>query len=399
VSTLPVFNVRSPSPEVREKGWIYTLLDPGSYYLQFIPPGSQQNPLGKAQPGPPFWFEVPEGSLFTYIGTFSISCTSRWGIFSRLIDQCSAVQVSDESESARSVGQSFFETYAPMSTKLAQKYGEPIFPNSLEKYLPMGVSSNSREIFVSPGWRKRALSRFTGIGDWITPETARLAGGGYPPGAIGAAYVIFYLPPAIIVGAIAGEMADSKWKSCSKGLIKALREFNLKNELRTAITDALKKYTSSPIVDLMDTQDAAMKSSEQELRSILQADIVRVAFRECNERGLFCAEMAFRVRLIDQASKILLSDRVLLYSGHCAVERPYELSLKGSSRCRKLDEYCGEEGAKLFIKELLPGFTALKEKIAEDLSPHISRIDAKGRPSRLAAKNWFLPFFFSLMVL
>ena len=425
----PFYHRFSPSPIDKQNGWLYLLLEPGTYYLAFRPPGSDQNPPasvrdtytgrwgmivdGKFIPTRVFWFHVPRVRSVVYIGSLSIACTTGRGLFGNLTDKCSDVVVMDETESAKAISQASFNQYDPMSTNLLQAYasliapsvpsnyglrwnpgimGHDLYPPSVEALQQEAIRGDSQVIIVpfpiglltawkgeliSPRWMKRALGRATGIGDWMDSDAFRGMGGGYPPGAIGAAYLLFYLPPAAVVGAILGQRAEEKWRPCIEELAKEAGNHQHGRNLNLAIENILRRGNEpGPVtIGVENVADIIAKASQQGLRSVFHAETPRIQLKECSNRGSFCVEIAFRGRLWYTENLRLAYDKVFLYSNPSArvlaiqdsTERPYELSLSGSSPCRTMETYCGTEGRRVLREEITRGIDFFVKMLSQEL--------------------------------
>lgn len=415
----PVFFSTSPSEQARKDGWMVLVLKPGSYYLSLARAGADQNPaatLRLAQLGRwghlaektmdldrTYWFHVPRGSGTVYIGSFSNSCKTGRGLFGNLIDQCTEVTVRDETETARSIASAHLNEYGPLRISLVKEYSpaleiprakllgyrwsgsaydaqiDPAYLGELAAdvtlpsaggatLLPMGFAAAAGREIAFPEWRKRALRNALTMGGLLV-ELRDFAGD--PWGATGAAYLVFYAPPAALFGAVSGEWADKKWKPCAERLVREMSEaqpLKLAGEalLSAAAQDAGKLYPATGTEEEL-ISDAA----RDRLHSVLKLEVTRVSLQECEAGDSFSLDMAFRWRLWDTASRALLQERVFNYSnpsGRIAnagfyTSRPWEFFLPEPPACRPMEQLCTEEGYAVFRQEMEKGIRETVRRI------------------------------------
>ncbi len=357
----------SPSTRAKKEGWIYLQMEPGSYYLKVIPPGSAQNRPVKYAPNPGFWLQVPENERLIYVGSLSVSCTSRRWLFERFIDSCEAVRIDDESEAAAEIlADHVPQESGRIPSRLLQDYDKPFPP--LADLVPMGIATSSIDILISPHWRKRALSRATGLrGETIPPEMVRDAmSWGYASVAVAAGYLFLYLPPATVVGAILGEQAHDKWQPCMDMRAGELRSMKLSTDLRTMLYHGLMQYGTDSFVELHEQENLKLDPMEHDLRSILLAEIRKIQILECRSRGSFCVEMEFRVRLLDLTTGSMLADRVFVYSNRENVDRQFEVKIQEPSTCLEIFQYCGDVGSEILREEISEGINAVVDELCRN---------------------------------
>ena len=407
----PVILLSSPSDKECKEGWAYLVLKPGSYYIAVARAGADQNPPATIRTATlgrwghlseksidldrTWWFHVPQGSGVVYIGSFSNTCRTGRGIFGNLIDRCTEVAVRDETESARSIAAARFDEYGHLRTSLVREYQpaleipketfggmrwsgigyeaqiHPMFPEERSsaamrpvsagaELYPMGLVATAGRELAFPGWRTKALAdavTMGGLVDW------RDLGGGYPPGAIAAAYLLFYLPPAALVGAVSGDWKDRKWKPCAERLLRELSEAQPLRRTEEAVLSAAPPGSGRLLPSADRDEDLISLAARDRLRSVLKLEVTRVSFMECGPGDSVSLDMAFRWRLWDAASRNLQQQRVVVFGNPAGratntgffASRPWELFLPASPVCRPMEQLCTEQGYVEFREELEKG--------------------------------------------
>jgi hypothetical protein len=242
-----------------------------------------------------------------------------------------------------------------MTTKLLQKRRQPVRVDA--GLFPMGIAGSANDIFASPHWRRRALSRATGIGDWADELFAM-----GDTEAVGTVYALLYLPPATLAGAALGEYAHIKWQPCMEALADEIIKIDPSARLQAALHEKMRRMGVSSLVALDSKQAPAAQAAERELNSVLLAEIQRIQVQECEKRNSFCIEMAVRVRLLDVEKDRLLFDRIFVYSGREQTGRDWELVV-APSPCREISAYCGEAGLETLGEELARGIDSVVNQI------------------------------------
>jgi len=112
-------------PALRDSGWGFVALRPGTYQLafaayrtRFAMPGAQSTALGFGQSGAS-QVEVPADAALLYIGTFGFTChqADRW--WGYVEHDCTMLEVRDEEALAREVASASLSRFGPMRTALA----------------------------------------------------------------------------------------------------------------------------------------------------------------------------------------------------------------------------------------------------------------------------------------
>ena len=410
-------NVFSPTQKARDNGWIYLVLDPGTYYLSVIPPGSKQTfpavarntysvqdaygwcrrtyPGGhsansksvstKLVPIPPFWFHVPAGSPVVYVGSLSVSCMGREKKFSSYISECSEITVTNESDSAKKIAQSSFRQYGTMSTSLMKQYGKPVTPFTVGELVPMGIKitplnlmkqdEGSATVFdvtnmdrppsVIKSIAKGSLT-FTGA---MCLEFLNLfllyAGSGTIPG-----HMTYTLMDDFFE-----DEADSGQEKLSTQELQDFLDQNVYLDIKATLLHTLKeilpKYGVHQTVELVSKNDLSVQASIHKLKTVLQAEILLVQIRPCDISSFFCVELSIRIQLLDISTNKYLYDGIFLSTNPFGREkyfhRSFVLPIFESSDCRKIENYYGKEGLKVIEEEITEAIKLSIEKVCNDL--------------------------------
>jgi hypothetical protein len=367
-----VQRVGLPSPEVAEKGWIYLALDPGTYYFYIF---STSDSLR---------FSVPQGVSLAYAGSFDLAGCK--GSKRGKIDDCPHLSILDESAEAQEVARTTLSNRLPLKTTLAQKYIQQITPSTVADLLPIGVETRwGAETIEGLDWKKRGVSRATGIGGGCTSQdpvgrsTLDLMGPG--PGEAAAGIVmlyLMYLPIGAAGGALAGEVTERKWEPCAHELARSVLDLDLATELRQALFSALAERGVTDLVVISHAPDPPNVAADSAPKSLLVAEPVLVTLRECKDSGTYCIEAAFHVRLSDLSMEVVHFENYYRCIGAHNDVRSVDFS-KGGPRsygqpvffepsigCRSLDDFCGAEGKELLRTELLKATQAVSERMCKD---------------------------------
>ncbi|MGE5800441.1 MAG: hypothetical protein ACM337_08915 [Syntrophaceae bacterium] len=406
----PVIYLSSPSEQARKEGWAYLVLKPGGYYLAAARAGADQNPpatvriasLGRwghladkqIDLDRTWWFHVPPGGGVVYVGSFSNTCSTGRGIFGNLIDRCTEVTLRDETETARAVAAAHFDGYGPFRSMQAREYQpafsiprqtllgmrwsgigyeaqiHPMFPdeasnvdmrpNEPDAVYPMGFAVNTGRELAFPPWRTKALASAATMGGLIE---LRDLGGGYPPGAIAAAYLLFYLPVATLVGAISGDWKEKKWTPCAERLLREAADAEPLKRAEEAVLSAVPQGAARLFPREGKDEELIAAATRDRFRSVLKLELTRVSLMECGPDDSVSLDMAFRWRLWDTTSRDLLQERVVVFgnpAGRAAntsfyASRPWEIFLSAFPACRLMEQLCTERGYAEFRQELEKG--------------------------------------------
>jgi len=359
-----------PSPGSKKEGWVYFILEPGTYHLSVLPTyevnsNKKRDPetakitetvFGKPMTFSTFWFHVPKDTPLLYIGSLNISCKGRYSWWTADATECSDTEVIDESAAAQELAGVSLSRYGPLRTMLLSRYGRPD-----DKTVPLraerGFVIKGPQALASPEWIGRGIDRGIGAG------TIFFLGGAY-----GIFPFIAYLPIGTAAGFIGGSHSQAKWEPCIEGLSKVFKEYD-------AVWNMTKITAERSIMRFVDTDgsrvdDPPAAARANYLEDLLIVNIQEVALRECEKSWTFCLEMEIRARLWDAAAERLTYDRLLGYTFEKRLHLGrdlYVLPVSPPSPCRDIEAYCGQEGPALFREELSRGITSLTEKLVKDL--------------------------------
>ena len=370
-----ILSIVSPSSEARERGWMYFVLSPGSYYLIAIPPGSdmyrgevswwRSSMLNEGSAyGQHFRFHIPDNKPLMYISSLSVSCKGRQRVFSTpLISGCSNISVTDESELARKISRVSFPLYGSISTSIMKHYDKNVAHRSIDELAPMGIMTTCTNL-VTPKWVLRSVLRVS--------EPLFL--GGVPTQGL----TWFLLPPAEVYALTKGFMDKSKLQPSMKELAQEVSDIDRGGTLFLTLRNILNQNSVTKLVEINNENDLSVQDSRYKIRSTLQAKIQRLELREC-ENSTFCVEVAIYIRIREVDTNEYLYDRVLLYTGgfynpcHQSIRpyetliMPYEIPIYASSECRNIDVYCGENGRRILREEINKAFRLSVERVCQDL--------------------------------
>jgi hypothetical protein len=174
----------------------------------------------------------------------------------------------------------------------------------------------------------------------------------------------------IIGGSISGSASAGKWQPCVEELGEKVRDFDISEPLFNTLRDALSESYHAQLISIDKNNKPLEQANQQGLKSIIQIEMIRVQLLECEDRGSFCVEVAFRARLWNMVSQNLLYDAVLYYpSNFVRIKRPfYETSVGTPSECRTMETYCDSNGYDLLKKEISQSIQSFIERILNDLN-------------------------------
>lgn len=226
----------TPDAQARQDGWVWFAAGPGDYFLQVFPPlGSagarRERPWRDAQ----YRVSIPEKGGVQYVGSFHARCSSTWGIFGRLVDECfGQPELADESTLARGVTARAVGQKAVLTAQIARHYDHRPPPGELAGVMPVVLAVTAGSPWQNPDWnrlRERSHRPAGGAG---------LGGGGcYGPGCGALAFLALSVwAGAALVDSALDDQERRKWEPCAGRIAGVLPELGLPEALHSHVVEA-----------------------------------------------------------------------------------------------------------------------------------------------------------------
>ncbi len=396
--------VISPSSTAREKGWMYLVLKPGTYYLSVRPPGRKQIPPERKQkpltvvplsrydryefkPIPPFSFHVPAGSPVVYVGSLSVSCMGIQKKFNPYLSEYSEITVTNESDSAKKITRASFSQYGTMSTSLMKQYGKPVTPFTVGELVPMGIKITplnlmKQDEISATGVDVTNMDRYLSIIKSIAKGSLTFTGAMCLE-MINLACIIEMGDALFFPGEATYRLMDNFYEGEEKSRqetlsIQELQDFPKPTiyldptaTLLHTLKEMLPKYGVHQTVELVSKNDLSAQASIHKLKTVLQAEILRVRLRLCEISSYYCIELSVRIKLLDISTNEYLYDGILISTSPFGREkdfhRSFALPIFESSDCRNIEDYYCKEGLKVIEEEIAEALKLSIEKVCNDL--------------------------------
>lgn len=234
----------------------------------------------------------------------------------------------------------------------------------------LGLAVSATKTMETPKWRSRAVNRTTGApAEKLGGATVEAIAGGRELGALASAGAwagyLLYLPVGAGLGVVGGSFSEHKWQPCMGLLSGELETADVAGQLETGLTNALGSKGIDDIVHLPPGEELPDGTNEGKPKVVLQADIQRVVFSECRKRWMFEVGTQVRGRLWDTDTKQYVYDNIYVNT-HKLLSA--DTSYIPSSECRKIEEYCGDQGTAVFGKDLVKAIDATASTIIHDLT-------------------------------
>lgn len=347
--------IASPLPG---RAWLGLELSPGSYFLQVLPPGVEQNPPAVAysvvqgrygrlldyrfKPGrggyfsqelgafafagavpadfqalAGFWLEVPRDDAVIHVGSLSMTCKGGRGLFGSLIDSCSDFLQVDDSPTAQQVAAAVYPGRSFM-TRLLMPYG------SLRASAAASLTGDE------PTSVPQASPRLG-----VAPAPLGLSG---PSALHGVAPAINFYNLLVVGEQISRRAADQR------------RTRELERELQDCLA-ALSGDAARLDIGALFASALAAQSDEGSRRWSVSLPLLRL--REVGAEGLLGLELG--LSLVAQGREAGFADgHLIVVSGpdvqpasapHGPASPLYLLQVAERAPPRTRDEWCGEAGA------------------------------------------------------
>ncbi len=383
----------SPSTMAAAGNWVYYLLPPGEYWLTVRGHAEFTKMEDAYVPRNNFYLEVPEDVPLLYAGTLSGECTSSWSFLGRVAARCGPLSIEDESEACEVVARRDLAEFGPMKTILMRPAAwEPRAGNAGDLE-PMGVILNGSPPLLTPDWKLRGVGRATGLGS----ETVMglLGGTPSPPSPLATLeqklYLGYfaYLPLGAAAGLIGGRQSEQEWGPCMHRIAADVTSWSPPDALGTALVEALAVRGVKDVTVVDDASLVLREDGQPRFRTLLEVDIQDVVFRECGTRWTFCSEMKVRGRLRELATGRVLYHGILVHSNHSRrfplsapmlYTRPYERFAGSNALCRKIEDYCGRDGAAFFIEDLGVATRRLAQRLIVEVGVPLGDAGSSGAP-------------------
>ena len=332
---------RSLSKPLREQGWFYTVMNPGSYCLMLTPyADGVSESVG-------FYLSIPTNQQFVYAGTIVFDRgTEKRG--KKDESTLTINGVSDESELAKTTSGSELANFGEMTPQLLISYDNP--PLSFDHAIHVESSPADRR--ATPTVKGDNLFSATII---EAPGIVLLAGasGGSGDGAAYAAaagltYMVAAAPLALASWEITAHAHRKKWAPYEAALQKQVTAFHLGEKLQQSLASRMS------VTGTNSTGVPALWLEAQPYRILLRGD----------EHQKFNLELAARVRLLDPADHSIVWEHNYVYSCPSSNQldgNASETILSPASGQHKLEDFRGDAGAQLMQNELASAVDAISD--------------------------------------
>lgn len=345
---------RSLSKSLREQGWFYIVMNPGTYCLKM-------NPGSDSVSEPAFYLSIPANKQFLYAGTIIFNRkTETKG--KKDVTKLSMDRVSDESPAAQAVVRNEFPDFGEMTSRLLVSYDDP----PLNHDYVMNTESGPTDSIHSPsptvkGDNLAAATIIEAPGAAVLGIGYAAGSGGGGEGALyiagaGLAYMIAVAPLAVTSWGITSEIHREKWAKYEPALRKQVAEFHLDEKLRQAFANRLRAVgTNSRALP-------ALRLEVQPYRVVLRGDV----------HQNFIVEVAVRVRLLNAADRRTVWEHDYAYTRNDPILAPYNayqtVITFGGFADHRIQDFRGDSGAELMRDELQSAVDAITEEIANRLN-------------------------------
>ncbi|MGB5472778.1 MAG: hypothetical protein WBQ78_04795 [Gammaproteobacteria bacterium] len=351
---IPVVKNNAPSEEAQKAGWRYLLLEPGSYRILIDTPygteGTWRDSDGSNR-RPSYWINVPPEKPIIYAGSIHISCTTRHADIQ--YKACSSeVLLNDETEAATDIAIQNFPEFGRLEKILVSRYGSSLSKYELSLLQSVRIVTGNGKNLDYPDWKAKAHERYFGGGD------SRYGGNCYGPGCGGLILLAFaYWPFAAALETSEVAAAEQAWGPCIEQLVNELHSIDVPNLLGRRVAERAREAGNTLAVELSNhASDEEYSLQDGALELILQ----RIQFRQCNQEGGYCFELAVRARVKGTFREPTLYDAFLTYTNSNAWHSKEEIGIEWlqqivqpESACSDLGRFCGSGGADRFRIELI----------------------------------------------
>lgn len=322
---------RSLSKSLRDQGWFYVVMDPGTYCLKM-------NPRVNSVSQPVFYLSIPANKQLLYAGTVVFDRkTVKQG--KKDVTKLSMNRILDESPAAKTTIANEFAGFGEMTPRLLALYDKP--PVNYDHVIHVERSPAGGH--ATPSVKGDNLFTATII---EAPGLVLLAGASGSSGdgaayaaAAGLTYMVAVAPLALASWEITAHAHHKKWAPYEATLQKQVALFHPEEKLQQALASRMS------ITGTNSTGVPVLRLEAQPYRIVLRGD----------EHQKFNLELAARVRLLDPADGSAIWEHNYVYSCPAAdqsADTSFETIVPSDFGRHKLEEYRGDAGAKLMQDEL-----------------------------------------------
>jgi hypothetical protein len=357
------------SKSLREQGWFYVLMDPGSYCLKITPTsGHPTNSTAHAHQ-PVYYLSLPADKQFVYAGTVIFHPTVTSLHVNHLRDPFAPDKAteywlagtSNEIEIAKNVIGTGPAGVGEMSPQLLVSYDSPVINSDQFVGVENTRANPAAPTAIVKGENWQASRKFGGVffgGMQGTQMNVSGDGAQYVLAAIAAVYIVGTTVTLTVDGITAGAHLKQRVR-CEAMLRKQVEAFHLEEKFQQALAGRLSSH---------ETNSAATRALQLEVQPY------RIVLRG-NARQEFSLEVATRVRLLSQTGSqpIWEHDYDHFDSDLDRTVSDYQTFIRGWDNQHPLKDFQGDYGAHLLADQLQSAVKDISDKIVDQLeSAHSS---------------------------
>lgn len=350
---------RSLSKSLRDQGWFYVAMNPGSYCLKMTPSGRHSTLQDGFHSSPVFYLSVPADKQSVYAGTVIFHSRPQ-GVGVKHAAKAPTdywlAGTRDETEIARNLTGTGL---AEMTPRLLVSYDSPAINSDqlVAVESKHATPASAAPVVKGDNWSIAGTAggalAYSGL--YVVGASGSGSGDGAAyVAAAGAALVLLAVPVVFTTAGITAGIHHEKWARYEASLRKQVADFHVEEKFRKTLANQLHAIGTNS------TTTPALQLEALPYRIILRGD----------EHQQFSLEMAARVRLSDPAGSNTIWEHDYLYFGDVpkrTVDYPYETVVSSWTEQHRLEEYRGDSGAQLFQHELEYAVGAIADKITNQL--------------------------------
>lgn len=327
---------RSLSKSLRDQGWFYAVIEPGSYCLRVIPTGDHLTQ-------PAFYLTIQTNKQLVYAGTIVFDRrTEKPG--KKEVTTITLSGISDESQLAKAVIAGELDKFGEMTRSLLVSYDSPVI-NSDQPVKVEGTQAtlaSATPVVRGDNWQPAGYAAaplvYLGTGLLQASANGNGNGAGYVA-AIGGGLLLISAPVVFTTEGITAEVHRKRWAPYEVALRKQVATFDLKEKLQRAIANRLAANGTNSAAT------PALRLEAQPYRVVLRGD----------EHQRFGLEVAARVRLWSPTGGSVIWEHNYAcahYAPNRVVDNASETMIPSECGQYRLEDYRGDSGAGILLKEL-----------------------------------------------